>query len=145
MNIGTLLAIVAIFLTVLGFVAQYFGWILKLRKEIGDAARDVVDKFTKFELEMGQRMTRVETSQSFFQKYIDDILPDLIHHPNTIEKDRLLEKFKDLDEVGLERLKCILLDEVPYLTARKDPMVVSYIFLLARIDQKIGQSRGCNK
>lgn len=141
MSTGTILSMVAIFLTILGFVAQYLGWIMKLRKEIADTGKEITDRLTKFELEMGQRMVKVETSQSFFQKYVDDIIPSVLHHPNTIEKDRLLEKFKELDEAGLERLKCILLDEVPDLTARKDPMVVNYVFLLARIDQKLGESK----
>lgn len=143
MTIGVILSMVAIFLTVLGFIAQYFGWIIKLRKEIADAGKEITDRLAKFENEMGQRMVRVETSQSFFQKYVDDIIPSVLHHPNTIEKDRLLEKFKQLDEAGLERLKCILLDEIPDLTEKKDPNIVSYVFLLARIDQKLGESRGC--
>jgi hypothetical protein len=127
MSTELIISLGAMFLTILSLVYQYFGWIIKFSEKLNTFEKDVIG-----------RLATVETSQRFFQKYVDDIIPAVIHHPNTIDKDKLLENFKNLDTIELSKLKIILLEELPELTARKDPMVMNYIMLLARIDQKIG-------
>jgi hypothetical protein len=142
MSFELILSIISIIFVFLGLIFQYFGWIVKLKDQIAKSASDLTDKLTAFEKDVVARLATVETAQKFFQKYIDDIIPSVLHHPDSIEKDKLLENFKLLTPVGLKRLKNLLMNEIPGLTEKKDPMVVNYIFLLARIDQKLDENKG---
>ena len=52
-------------------------------------------------------------------------------------KDELLDRFNDLSKEELQKLRLILDNELTELKAGKNPIILGYAIMLARIDQKL--------
>lgn len=142
--------IVAIIGTTLGFLWQYFGVILNLKREFSRSldkvrteAKDAEKRLIDMLIEQGNRITKQETKMELFWSAISGAVSSLIKQPVHFRKDELMdrlvsEKLSVLEENAVEdllELKTILNDELVTLRETKDPKSLAYALALAYIDQ----------
>ena len=87
------------------------------------------------------RLTIMETKMEFFWKMVQTDLPLILKQPIHKEKDDLLDEFMNgnITEDHSIKLKSILkteLDELKY-NGNKDPKILAYILVLARLEQNM--------
>lgn len=140
----TLLSIISVVIAFGGFLLTYFGYILKLQNLISEQKTELFAKLSNFENQMIGRLVALETKTSLFWKVVEDGVIDMIKQPVHLEKDGLLDNFQTLDGEGLQKLKFMLQDELLGLRKNKDPKIVAYVLMLARIDQILFEKNcGC--
>lgn len=111
----------------------------KISEDLKAGIQKFGDRFTSFENQVIARLVAVETKTALFWKVVEDGVIDMIKQPIHFEKDGLLDRFKvnskSLSGEELIKLKVILESEKKELLMVKDPKVMYYVIMLARIDQ----------
>jgi hypothetical protein len=172
----SIVAILSFLVALGGFLFTYFGYILRQQKAMSDQKFELItiftnktddlkkefydehnkittelkDKFTGFENQVIARLVAVETKTALFWKVVEDGVIDMIKQPIHVEKDTLLEAFKadnkNISGDNLAKLKFMLEDELAELKIKKDPKVMYYVIMLARIEQVMYDKQcGCVK
>lgn len=141
------LGILALLVSIIGIIWQYFGWIIGVRKDMGTMAlgwktecgvlvKDVSDKLTN----QDSRLSRLEVKMELFWNAVGDVVKNLIKQPTHLRKDELMDKLLDkrdtnISNVELVELKSILHAELPELKIQKSSQSLAYALALAYIDQ----------
>lgn len=170
LSLEIVLAVISVLIAFGGFLFTYFGYILKLQKNLGDTKNELTkdfatqlaiiqkefntecvaigdelkecihqvgNKLAGFENQVVARLVTLETKTSLFWKVVEEGVIDMIKQPIHFEKDKLLDNLKSLSGEDLQKLKFMLEDELIELKKGKDPKVVAYVIMLARIDQRL--------
>ena len=141
------LGILALIVSTIGLIWQYFGWIIGIRKDMGTMAlnlktecgvliKEVNDRSTLQE----SRLSRLEVKMELFWNAVGDAVKNLIKQPTHFRKDELMDKLldkrdTDMSNVELVELKLILHSELPELKIQKSSQSLAYALALAYIDQ----------
>ncbi len=118
MENSTVISLIAIGLTVIGFIFQYFGFISRLM----------------------ERVTKLETKIELFWGVVQKQMIDIMHSPHTPELDLLLDELQDncLNLEKAHKLKDLLSQQMTLDNGKK----MAVIFLLARVEQIIFKLNG---
>jgi hypothetical protein len=127
MNIELVLSIVSGCLAVIGFIWTYFKVILGIQKQLGNF--DFTD--------MLERIVKIETKMELFWKAVEGSAIAMLHHPTTLRKDDLLNRFPSITDEELCELKDILGSEFHDRKASQDPKLLAYALMSARIDSEL--------
>jgi hypothetical protein len=141
------LGVIALIVSVLGLAWQYFGWVLSIRKDMGDMSLSFKTEIGTFRQEINDklsaqdsRLSRVEVKMELFWNAVGDAVKNLIKQPTHLRKDELMDKLMDKRETDISigelmELKTILHCELPELKAQKSEKSIAYALALAYIDQ----------
>jgi hypothetical protein len=155
------IGLLALIVSIIAIIWQYFGWILGIRKDMGTMAlnwktecgvlfkdvgvlvKDVNDKSNA----QDTRISRLETKMELFWNAVGDVIKNMIKQPTHFRKDELMDKLLDkrdsnISNMELVELKTILHSELPELKIQKSSQSLAYALALAYIDQ-ILYDRGC--
>ena len=150
MSLSVIISLCAIFLTLISLVFTYFGWI----KDFGEKLAGLVSTMSGLDfkdlarrlgnLEVG--LARIETNLGghnisdmsakldLFWIAMEPAIKEIIKQPIHFRKDNLLDRFPNLDDTEMCELRSILQDEMVDLKVRKDPKVLAYALMTARVD-----------
>jgi hypothetical protein len=141
------LGVIALIVSVLGLAWQYFGWVLSIRKDMGDMSLSFKTEIGTFRQEINDklsaqdsRLSRVEVKMELFWNAVGDVVKNLIKQPTHLRKDELMDKLLDKRETDISNselmeLKTILHYELPELKIQKSSQSLAYALALAYIDQ----------
>ena len=141
---------IAIIISIISLLYQYFGGILNIKKSVSDSEEKLGDKISNIEKgilktisDIESRLTKSETKMELFWNAIGGAVNNLIKQPIHFRKDELMDKLQ-LQMVGnrnsisieeLQELDNILEDESVKLKQNKDPKVLAYVLAQAFIKQ----------
>lgn len=132
MELKDFLPIIAIFVSITGLLYQYFGVILKIREDMGKDKESI----SKDIGEIKSKISSLETKTELFWRCIEGKVVDMLKtYPTNIDKDVLLDKFKEnsLTIEEAERLRTALNCEIQNTQDKQ----LAYILALARLEQII--------
>lgn len=143
---AVLISIVAVAISFLGVLWQYFGGILSVKKDINLLETVNLEAHSKIEREMrevimlqGLQIAKMETKMELFWGAVGTSVKSLIKQPIHFEKDELMDKLIDHPELitpdEIYRLKEILNDELIELQNTKNNSSIAYSLALAYADQ----------
>ncbi len=161
MSSSLLVSLAAIFLTLLGLIFTYFGWIVSIKEALAGLVSTVANSdFKDISKRLGQveiALAKVETAigghnisdmaakLDLFWVAMEPALKEVIKQPIHFRKDDLLDRFPNLEDKELCELREILQDEMVDLKAKKDPKVLAYALMTARLDSVLyDRRRGCD-
>jgi cell shape-determining protein MreC len=112
MDITVIIAMVAIFLTIVGLIVQHFGVISKIAQRV--SSLETICESIEDTTEIRERCASLETKVDLFWKLVEENVSELLKSPHNLHKDDLLDKLKakelNLDEA--RELEQILDSEV---------------------------------
>jgi len=132
MELKDFLPIIAIFVSITGLLYQYFGVILKIREDMGKDKESI----SKDIGEIKSKISSLETKTELFWRCIEGKVVDMLKtYPTNIDKDVLLDKFKEnsLTIEEAERLRTALNCEIQNTQDKQ----FAYILAIARLEQLI--------
>ena len=142
MNSNLIIAIIGVGIAFGGFLFTYFGWIAGLYKAVGKLSGQIAILDKVDVIKLSQNVAAIEASLDSFWKMMDGPMRSLIKQPTHYRKDDLVDRFPNLNAEEMEELKCILQLEMIELRDQKDPKVLAFALMLARIDTVKQISKG---
>jgi hypothetical protein len=162
MTIQLWVSVISAFLVIVGLLVTYFGPIGTLKEKVGGILGQLSGVPQSFENIFGrlggieQRLTAIETRLGntnlaelaarldIFWMAMEPSIKAIIKQPIHFRKDELIDRFPNLTNDELCELKDILKTEMHELTTNKDPKVLAYALMMARVDTVLYEnSRKC--
>jgi len=145
MGIEIILSLVGAGVAILGVAATYFGVIGKLTERLVAVetllsnhlkeTSGLMSKVITIETKLGDvNLPQLATRMEIFWGAVEPVLRSIIKQPIHFRKDDLIDRFPNLTDDELFELKCILREEMSELTTNKDPKVLAYALMMARVD-----------
>ena len=134
-DLSIALSIIAIAVTFLGVLWQYFGGFLAMRKELAGSEKELRELIAA----QNNRLVAAETKMELFWNAVGGVVSSLIKQPIHFEKDALMDKLMEghISKSELHALKHILQEEVADLRETKQTQSLAYALALAYIEQKL--------
>lgn len=120
MELGNLLAIVAISLTVVGFLVGWFGFVGRIL----------------------QRLSKLEVKVDLFWGMVEENISTILHSPNHPTKDDLLDKLKDKTLIATEAMELKEILRIEYSEAADKTERLAYLLVLTRLEIIIIETNG---
>ena len=145
MGIEIILSLVGAGVAILGVAATYFGVIGKLVERLVTVETllnshlketfGIMGKITAIETKLGDvNFPQLATRMEIFWGAVEPVIRSMIKQPIHFRKDDLIDRFPNLTDDELCELKNILEEEMKDLTTNKDPKVLAYALMMARVD-----------
>jgi hypothetical protein len=145
MGIEIILSLVGAGVAILGVAATYFGVIGKLTERLVTVETllnahlketfGIMTKITAIETKLGDvNFPQLATRMEIFWGAVEPVIRSMIKQPIHFRKDDLIDRFPNLTDDELCELKNILEEEMKDLTTNKDPKVLAYALMMARVD-----------
>ncbi len=158
LSVANIISIIAVLVSLISLLLTYFKWVADIKEKLGTLLplvtefKDMVKRLNGMEL----AVTKIETSigshniadmaakLDIFWVTMEPSLKEIIKQPIHFRKDELIDKFPDLNNDELCELRNILMDEMIDLKVRKDPKVLAYALMTARVDSVLyDRKKGC--
>jgi hypothetical protein len=152
MSLQLWVSVISAFLVIVGLLVTYFGPIGTLKEKVGGIMGQLANFPQNFENIFGrlggieQRLAIIETRLGntnlaelaarldIFWTAMEPSIKAIIKQPTHFRKDDLIDRFPNLSVEELCELKDILKDEMQHLTTNKDPKLLAYALMMARVD-----------